>query len=79
MVIPASYTVTYNQQGATTSSVPTSSIVTLPFITVSALPTDPVKTGFTFGGWWKAINGGGTQFLVTTSVTADITVYAKWT
>jgi uncharacterized repeat protein (TIGR02543 family) len=46
--------------------------------TTGILPT-PTKAGNTFGGWYTAANGGGTVFTATTTVTADITVYAKWT
>jgi uncharacterized repeat protein (TIGR02543 family) len=45
---------------------------------VGTLPT-PARTGFTFGGWYTAQNGGGSQFTASTPVTATITVYAKWT
>lgn len=47
--------------------------------TVDALPSQPERQGYIFGGWWTAANGGGTQFTATTPVTANITVYAKWT
>jgi uncharacterized repeat protein (TIGR02543 family) len=43
-----------------------------------ALPI-PTKPGNTFGGWYTAKNGGGTAFTATSTVTAAITVYAKWT
>jgi uncharacterized repeat protein (TIGR02543 family) len=46
--------------------------------TVDSLPT-PTKEGYTFGGWYTAQNGGGTEFTTTTPVTANITVYALWT
>jgi uncharacterized repeat protein (TIGR02543 family) len=39
----------------------------------------PTKTGYSFGGWWTKTNGGGTQFTTSTTVNANITVYAKWT
>jgi uncharacterized repeat protein (TIGR02543 family) len=37
------------------------------------------KQCYDFGGWWTEKNGGGTVFDASTSVTADITVYAQWT
>jgi uncharacterized repeat protein (TIGR02543 family) len=40
---------------------------------------EPTRTGYDFGGWYTAANGGGTQFTASTPVTADATVYAKWT
>jgi uncharacterized repeat protein (TIGR02543 family) len=47
--------------------------------TVASLPTDPLKENCTFGGWWSGINGQGTQLTTSTPVSANITVYAKWT
>jgi uncharacterized repeat protein (TIGR02543 family) len=43
------------------------------------LPSDPIYTEHTFGGWYTAPNGLGTQFTAATRVTANMTVYAKWT
>lgn len=73
------YTVIFNSQNATTPAQPRTKKVTTPDTTIDSLPVAPVKTGYTFGGWYTAVNGGGTQFTKTTPVTADITVYAKWT
>jgi uncharacterized repeat protein (TIGR02543 family) len=73
------YTVTFDLKGGTIGS--STSNPTQPATlngTESALPV-PAKLGHTFGGWYTAVNGGGTAFTATTSVTADITVYAKWT
>jgi uncharacterized repeat protein (TIGR02543 family) len=36
-------------------------------------------SGYKFGGWYTAVNGGGTLFTNSTPVTADVTLYAKWT
>ena len=77
--VAISHTVTYDSQSATTAASPASSTVTSPSTTVSALPSDPAKTGYSFGGWFTAINGGGSQFLATTTVRASLTVYSKWT
>jgi len=73
------YTVTFDSQSATVEASPTSKTVTFPATTVATLPTPPTKTGYTFGGWYTGTNGGGTAFTATTTVTTDITVYAKWT
>jgi uncharacterized repeat protein (TIGR02543 family) len=73
-----SYTITFDGQNATTPSSPTVITVTSPATTVAALPTPPVKTGFTFAGWYTAVNGGGTELTASTVVTASDTVYAKW-
>ncbi len=72
------YTVTFDSQSATTAADPATKTVTSPATTVDALPTAPVKTGYNFGGWWTAINGGGTEFTASTEVISNITVYAKW-
>ena len=38
-------------------------------------PADPVKDGYTFGGWYN----GETAFNFDTAITANITITAKWT
>ena len=75
---PPTYTVTFNSQSATVEANPTSKTVTSPATTVVTLPTPPTKTGYILGGWYTAPSGGGTEFTATTTVTANITVYAKW-
>ena len=72
------YTVTFEGQGATTDANPTSKQVVSPAVTVGQLPTDPVKTGYIFGGWFRNQEGTGEEFTASTVVTEDITVYAKW-
>lgn len=53
--------------------------VTLPATTISSLPTQPTRSGYTFAGWWTQPDGSGTEFVVGTPVTETIDVYAKWT
>ena len=72
------YTVTFNDQGATTHVTPSTKTVTYPATTIDALPTAPQKSFCTFGGWYTQTGGGGTEFTAGTVVTGDITVYAKW-
>jgi uncharacterized repeat protein (TIGR02543 family) len=72
------YTVTFDSQGATVAASPASKTVVSPATTVGALPTEPTKSGYTFGGWWTGTNGTGEQFTATSPVTADIIVYANW-
>jgi len=69
------YTVTYDSQSG--SAVSPQQVVSGG--TVGTLPANPTRTGYTFGGWFTATSGGGTQFTGTTVVTGSITVYAKWT
>ena len=73
-----SYTVTFDNQDTTTASDPTSKTVISPNTTVDVLPTAPEKIGYTFGGWYTEVNGGGSEFTSNTKVIGDITVYAKW-
>jgi uncharacterized repeat protein (TIGR02543 family) len=44
---------------------------------IGTLP-GPTRTGWTFDGWYTATNGG-TQYTASSTVTADITLYARWT
>jgi len=74
-----SYTVTFDSQAETTDADPTSKTVTSPATTIEGLPTAPEKTGYTFGGWFTEEAGGGTEFIASTEVLGDMTVYAKWT
>jgi uncharacterized repeat protein (TIGR02543 family) len=73
-----SYTVTFNNAGGTTAANPATMIVNSPATTIDALPAPPTRTGYIFGGWYTAQNGGGTEFTATTTVSANRTVYAKW-
>jgi uncharacterized repeat protein (TIGR02543 family) len=74
-----SWTVTFDGQDATTQANPSSCVVSYPATHVTSLPTAPVKTGYVFGGWWTGKGGTGTEFTASTAVSANVTVYAKWT
>jgi uncharacterized repeat protein (TIGR02543 family) len=54
-------------------------IVTPPAATVTDFPANPVRTGYGFGGWNTARDGGGTAFTASSTVSGAITVYAQWT
>jgi uncharacterized repeat protein (TIGR02543 family) len=43
-----------------------------------ALPTEPTRPGYIFGGWNRESDGTGAEFTNTTDVKASYTVYAKW-
>ena len=80
---PEQYTITLNNQGATTAG--TTSVRATYNAAMSSI-TIPTKTGYTFGGYYTATNGGGTQYYKAdgTSATAwtetSVTeLYAKWT
>ena len=57
---------------------PKTKLVSPPATTVGTLPTPPTRTGFTFVEWNTKADGTGTAFAASTTVSADITVFAKW-
>jgi len=77
------YTVTLNNQSATTAGSTSASATygsAMPSITI------PKKTGYTFGGYYTETNGGGTQYYKADGTsarswnkTSATTLYAKWT
>jgi len=72
------YTVTFNNQGATIASNPLYKSVVVPATTIDVLPSYPIKTGYTFAGWYTAINGQGSEFTATSIISNNVTVYANW-
>ena len=72
------YTVTFDDQGATIPTSPTSKTVASPNTTVDSLPSEPENTGYYFGGWNTKADGTGTVFTASTPVTGNIEVYAVW-
>ena len=75
--------VIYDNQSATTSQVG-GSISYIPQSAISSIPTTaPIRTGYTFGGWFTGPAGSGVQ-VTNASYTPEspygpITLYAKWT
>jgi uncharacterized repeat protein (TIGR02543 family) len=72
------WTITFDNNGGDTMANPATKTVTGPATTIDALPAPPTKTGYNFGGWYTAPDGGGTAFTAVTTMSASITVYAKW-
>jgi uncharacterized repeat protein (TIGR02543 family) len=74
--VSRTYTVTFNPQNgeANTTQIET-------YGSNYVLPAAPVRTGYTFSGWYTAVNGGGSQVTASTKVTitAPQTLYAYWT
>jgi uncharacterized repeat protein (TIGR02543 family) len=70
------YTITFDADGGTPAT--STETVATSGGNVNALPANPIKTGYTFDGWYTEKNGGGTAFTAATPVAANITVYAKW-
>jgi len=71
----STYNVTFDAQGGTPA---TTTISVEAGATVKTFPSQPVYTGYSFGGWYTEKNGAGSQFTESTPVTNNITVYAKW-
>jgi uncharacterized repeat protein (TIGR02543 family) len=46
---------------------------------ISGFPGEPGRDGYDFVGWNTQAGGGGSAFDDTTTVSADVTVYAQWT
>lgn len=67
------YTVTFNTDGGT--AIPDESVRSGQKATQ---PADPTKSGYTFGGWYKE-NTFTTTFDFDDAITADTTIYAKFT
>ena len=71
--VSTTYTVTFNSNSGsavTSQSVNSGGTATKP-------TPDPIRAGYTFGGWYSdaALT---TEYVFTTPVTANITLYAKW-
>lgn len=72
--ISTRYTVTFNVNGHGTA--PSAQSVLIGKCAIK--PSDPVASGYTFGGWYTSPTLTYT-YNFATPVTADITLYAKWT
>jgi uncharacterized repeat protein (TIGR02543 family) len=78
------YTVTYNGNGNTGGSVPTDATKyeSGTTVTVKGNTGSLAKTGWVFAGWNTNATGTGTNYTAgsgTFSITANTTLYAKWT
>jgi uncharacterized protein (TIGR02145 family)/uncharacterized repeat protein (TIGR02543 family) len=78
------YSVTYNDNGSTSGSVPTDDITyaNSESVTVKLNSGSLVRSGYTFAGWNTAANGSGTARAANTTFTmgnADVTLFAQWT
>jgi uncharacterized repeat protein (TIGR02543 family) len=49
-----------------------------PASAVTDFPGDPSRTGYDFAGWNTRADGSGSSFTVSTTVSDDVTVYARW-
>jgi uncharacterized repeat protein (TIGR02543 family) len=74
-----SYTVSFDKNGGDTEAVPATKTVANPATSVDTLPEPPTRTGHEFAGWNTKADGAGAAFDGTSTVSADLTVYAQWT
>jgi uncharacterized repeat protein (TIGR02543 family) len=74
------YTVTFKSNYGENPTLYTKT-VTPPATTIVAadFPPNPFRSGYNFAGWNTAADGLGSPFTAATTVSADITVYARWT
>lgn len=78
------YSVTYDDNDATSGSVPTdgNKYDRNGSATVLGNPNNLAKTGWTFAGWNTAADGSGTTYAAGSTysnITSNVTLYAKWT
>ena len=74
LISTSTYTVTFNSQGG--------SVVNSQTVESSGLatePTDTTKIGYAFGGWYKEPECTNAWDFNSDMVTADVTLYGKWT
>ena len=77
------YSVTYNGNGSTSGTVPTSDTYYLAGtdVAVSGNTGNLTKTGYTFSGWNTKADGTGTDYATGStipSISSDVDLYAKW-
>ena len=74
-VEPETYTVTFDSQGG-------SAVASATDVSAGAKisePTAPTREGYTFAGWYKEASGVTPWNFGTDTVSANVTLYAKWT
>ena len=76
LIESAKYTVTFDANGHGTAPVSYTDVISG---TTINKPTDPTAAGYTFGGWYKEVGCSNAWNFATDTVTADTTLYAKWT
>ena len=78
----SSYTVTFDKQSGSGGS----DSVTAAFAGAMPAATAPTRAGYTFGGYYTAVSGGGTQYYTAAmasaanwNIAANTTLFAQWT
>ena len=68
------FTVSFDTQGGNTIAAQT-----VKSNKTAAQPATPTRAGYIFGGWYTNAECTGNQFDFSTKITANVTLYAKWT
>src|SRR5690606_20360886 len=69
------YTVVFDSQGGSTVA----SVTGVSAGAMISAPTVPTREGYTFVGWYKEASGDTEWNFATDTVSANVTLYAKWT
>ena len=72
--VPKTFTVTFDSQGG--SLVSPQNVASG---SRAARPANPIRSGYTFGGWFKESACSNGWSFETDTVTRNITLYARWT
>lgn len=74
--VTGTHTVTFKAPDASTYY--QDQVVSANHNTVVTFPTQPVRTGYFFDGWYTGTSGTGVKLDTTTLITSDMVVYANW-
>ncbi|MDR1302270.1 MAG: InlB B-repeat-containing protein, partial [Treponema sp.] len=72
------YTVTFDADGGSPAT-ETRKVTNGSSVGSSNMPSEPTRSGYTFGGWYTEQNGSGSSFTYSSTVNGNMTVYANWT
>ncbi len=70
--------VQFDSGSADVSAVPYSMSIDNSGDSLGELPSEPIKNGYSFGGWWTEPEGAGSQFFDDTPIYGSMTLYASW-
>jgi uncharacterized repeat protein (TIGR02543 family) len=71
------YTVTFDAAGGSPDT-QTRTVTNGASLGSSGMPSAPTMNGYSFDGWYTEAQGGGSEFSADTTVSGNITVYARW-
>jgi uncharacterized repeat protein (TIGR02543 family) len=71
------YTVIFDADGGSPAT-QTKTVTNGGSVGSSNMPSTPTRSGYSFTGWYTAANSGGSEFTAYTTVSGNITVYARW-